>query len=276
MMLSLSRSLVAGSQAMAPRTAQVYTAVAEAIKARIAAGDWGVGQRLPSISRLAQEFGVGTSSVREAVKALASLGIIRIEHGRGMFVVSRQLTPVTPYEHFQDVGTGSILALCEARRILEPELAAFAAERGSDAELQAIREQALAMERLAAAGEDFVGPDLQFHRQIALAAHNPVLARMMDGVNDLLLESRKITSAQPDMTQRAVRYHLLIADAICERNPLQARLLMLAHVNDAINSVLAWQAGTQQGATANQASVSAILLEQRSLAPSAYDSLRRD
>jgi GntR family transcriptional repressor for pyruvate dehydrogenase complex len=254
---------------MAPRTVQVYTSVAEAIKTRIATGVWMVGQRLPSISQLAQEFGVGIGSIREAVKVLASLGVIRIEHGRGMFVVSAQLTQVDPYEHFQDIGTGSILALCEARRILEPELAAFAAERGTEADLRAIREQALAMERLATAGEDFFEPDLQFHRRIALAAHNPVLARMMDGVNDLLTESRKITTAQPGMTQRAVRYHRLIADAICERNPLQARLLMLAHVNDAINSVLAWQASAQgEQKPDGQPSVSPMLLLQRSLTPS--------
>jgi GntR family transcriptional repressor for pyruvate dehydrogenase complex len=247
---------------MAPRTVQVYTSVAEAIKARIASGGWVTGQRLPSISQLAQEFGVGTGSVREAVKVLASLGIIRIEHGRGMFVSAAQVTQVDPYEHFQDVGTGSVLALCEARRILEPELAAFAAERGSEAELQSIREQALAMERLVAAGEDFFEPDLQFHRQIALAAHNTVLARMMDGVNDLLMESRKITMLQPNMNQRAVRYHLLIAEAIGDRNPLQARLLMLAHVNDAINSVLAWQADAQRDQLAEpQEYVSALLMQ---------------
>lgn len=230
---------------MAPRTVQVYTSVAEAIKTRIANGGWVTGQRLPSISQLAQDFGVGTGSVREAVKVLASLGIIRIEHGRGMFVCAAHLTQTDPYEHFQDVGTGSILALCEARRILEPELAAFAAERGSDAELQSIREQALAMERLVAAGEDFFEPDVQFHRQIALAAHNSVLARMMDGVNDLFTASRRITMVQRSANLRAVRYHLLISEAIGDHNPLQARLLMLAHVNDAINGVLAWQAGGQ-------------------------------
>jgi GntR family transcriptional regulator, transcriptional repressor for pyruvate dehydrogenase complex len=250
---------------MAPRTVQVYTSVAEAIKARIAAGDWVLGQRLPSISQLAQTLGVGTGSVREAVKVLASLGIIRIEHGRGMFVASAQRAQPDPYQHFQDVGAGSVLALCEARRILEPELAAFAAERGTDADLQSIREQALAMERLAGEGLDFSEPDLQFHRQIALSAHNPVLARMMDGVNDLLRESQKIT-LEPAMTQRAVRYHHLIADAICERNPLQARLLMLAHVNDAINGVLVWQAKMHdQPHPEPQASVSPLLLPQRSL-----------
>jgi GntR family transcriptional repressor for pyruvate dehydrogenase complex len=253
---------------MSPRTVQVYSSVAESIKGRIASGEWVVGQRLPSINQLAREFDVGTGSIREAVKVLASLGLIRIEHGRGIFVASALLPQVDPYEHFQDIGTGSTLALCEARRILEPELAAFAAERGTDADLQAIREQAQAMERLVAAGKDFLEPDLQFHRQIALSAHNPVLARMMEAVNDLLTESRKIT-VEPEMTTRAVRYHLLIADAICERNPLQARLLMLAHVNDAINSVLARQAGVHTKQRRDeQASMSPMLLLQRSLTPS--------
>jgi GntR family transcriptional repressor for pyruvate dehydrogenase complex len=189
--------------------------------------------------------------------------MIRIEHGRGMFVSTTQDSQVDPYEHFQDVGAGSVLALCEARRILEPELAAFAAERGSDAEIKSIRDQALAMERLVAAGEDFFEPDLQFHQQIALAAHNTVLARMMDGVNDLLMESRRITMLQPNMNQRAVRYHLLIAEAICDRNPLQARLLMLAHVNDTINSVLAWQAGAQPNQPVERQEYVSTLLLQR-------------
>jgi GntR family transcriptional repressor for pyruvate dehydrogenase complex len=257
-----------GDNAVAQHTAQVYTTVVEAIKARVATGDWAVGQRLPSITQLAQTLGVGTGSVREAVKVLASLGIIRIEHGRGMFVASAQRAQVDPYDHFQDVGTGSILALCEARRILEPELAAFAAERGSDSDHQAIREQALAMERLVVAGENFSVPDLQFHRQIALAAHNAVLARMMDGVNDLLMRSQEITSLQSNKTPRAVRYHLLIADAICERNPLQARLLMLAHVNDAIDSVLAWQVDApDQQPLDGRVPMSPTLLLQRSLTP---------
>ena len=252
---------------MAAGHVQVYSLVAEAIKARIAAGDWAVGQRLPTITQLAQEFGAGIGSIREAVKALASLGVIRIEHGRGMFVASAQRAQVEPYEHFQDVGAGSVLALCEARRILEPELAAFAAERGTNVDLQSIRDQALAMERLVGEGLDFREPDLQFHRQIALAAHNPVLAHMMEGVNDLLKESQKITLEQA-MTHRAVRYHLLIADAICEHNPLQARLLMLAHVNDAINSVLAWQANTHnEQRTIVQAKVTPMVLPQRSLTP---------
>jgi DNA-binding GntR family transcriptional regulator len=76
---------------------------------------------------------------------------------------------------------------------------------------------------------------VQFHRQIALAAQNPILARMMDGINDLLIEGRRLTTRQPESVGRSVRYHMLIAGAIADHNPPQARLLMLAHVNDAID-----------------------------------------
>jgi GntR family transcriptional repressor for pyruvate dehydrogenase complex len=166
---------------MAPRTVQVYTSVAEEIKARIAAGDWAVGQRLPSISQLAQEFGVGTGSIREAVKVRASQGVVRIKHGRGMFGVSVQLAQVDfdPYKHFQDIGTGSILALCEARRILEPELTAFAAERGIDADHQAIREQALMMEQsITGAVFDQGGHRAIYERSAgSWSADNPQLGR---------------------------------------------------------------------------------------------------
>ena len=78
----------------------------------------------------------------------------------------------------------------------------------------------------------------QFHRRIVQVARNPILYRMMESVTDLLPESRKIISAVPDMTARAVQYHLLIAEALSQRNAAQARLLMLAHMNDALGSIL--------------------------------------
>jgi GntR family transcriptional regulator, transcriptional repressor for pyruvate dehydrogenase complex len=220
---------------MAYLTRQVYTAVVEAIKERIASGDLLIGQRLPSIQQLAQECGVSTGSVREAARVLEAQGIIRIAHGRGMFVTTDADTRRDPYEHFQHVGTGPFLAVFEARRVLEPELAVFAAERATAADIAAIHDLAAAMEQAVEAGEPVIEKDVQFHRQIALAAKNPILARMMDGINDLLVEGRKLTAQQPESIQRATRYHTLIADAVADHNPLQARLLMLAHVNDAID-----------------------------------------
>jgi GntR family transcriptional repressor for pyruvate dehydrogenase complex len=219
---------------------RVFPVVVEALSQRIRGGAWLPGERLPSIARLAKELAVSTVTVREALRSLQSIGLVTIEHGRGVFVTGMHFATDLS-SHFQDVSIGLVVALAETRRILEPELAAMAAERGATEELAEIERLAKQMEDDARQGIDFVEPDAQFHRRIAQAARNPILFQMMESVNHLFLESRRITSMEPGMTARAVRYHLLIADALCERNPAQARLLMLAHMNDALSSLLAAQ-----------------------------------
>ncbi len=254
---------------MAQRTVQVYQVIVETLRTRIASCEWQVGDRLPTIQQLAQEFGVGTGSVREAVRVLATEGVIRVDHGRGMFVTGLVPARPDPFQHFGDIATGSILAFLEARRILEPELAALAAERATEEDITTIDVLAGEMQHLVAAGADFVEPDVQFHRQIAAAAQNPVLARVMDGLNDLLRTARKLTSLRADTVQRAVQYHMLIAAAVRDRNPPQARLLMLAHVNDAIDTLLDLEQIEVERATggASSARASSVLLSQRSLTP---------
>lgn len=216
---------------------RVFQVVSEQLKQRIRSGEWLPDERLPSIAQLAREMAVSALSVREALRSLESIGLVRIEHGRGVFVTAARFTPDLP-GRFQQVDIGLIVALAETRRILEPELAALAAERGTAAELDEIAQLAHQMEELARQDLDFIAPDVLFHRRIALAARNPILHQMMESVNDLFLESRRLTAREPGMTARAVRYHLLIADALCERNAPQARLLMLAHMNDALSSLV--------------------------------------
>jgi GntR family transcriptional repressor for pyruvate dehydrogenase complex len=217
---------------------RVYRQVYADLHQRVRRGDWLPGERLPSINQLARDLDVGTSSVREVLRSLQSIGMVRIEHGRGVFVADVPPAPDLS-EHFQDVNVGLIFALAETRRIVEPELAALAAERATDDELAAIEQLAHEMEHHVLEQSDFVDPDVLFHRKIAEAARNPILFRMMESVNDLFLESRKLTSLEPGMTARAVRYHLLIADALRARDIVQTRLLMQAHMNDMVNSVLA-------------------------------------
>lgn len=227
----------------------VFQVVFEDLKQRIRKGEWLPGTRLPSIKQLASTLQVSAASVREALRSLQSIGLVKIEHGRGVFITGARL-PSELTSHLQDVSAGMIVALAETRRILEPELAAMAAERGTDAELDEIVALARLMEQEASQGLDFVQPDVQFHFTIANAARNPLLSQMMESIADLLLESRKLTSVEPGMTTRAVRYHLLIAEAIHDRNAAQARLLMLAHMNDTLSSVLsAEDRARQRGST---------------------------
>ncbi len=219
----------------------VYTRVFEELQERIRRGDWRPGTRLPSITRLAQELLVGTGSVREALKSLQSIGLVRIEHGRGVFVAStRPSTDIS--SHFQDVGAGQMVALAETRRILEPELTALAAERGTEDELVEIENLAWQMEAQAHDGSDFAELDVLFHRHIARAARNPILFRTIEGVTDLFLESRRKRQMEPSRSVSTAHYHLLIAQALHARNAPQARLLMQAHMSDMLNDVLATEA----------------------------------
>lgn len=217
---------------------RVFRTVSDELVQRIRTGDWLPGARMPSISQLARDLGASTGSVREALRSLESAGLVRIEHGRGVFVSGERYTSELD-DHFHDDSLGLFVALAEARRLLEPELAALAAERGTAEELAAIDRLAHLSQEEAQRGSNFVEPDILFHRQIVCAAHNPILQNMIDSCNDLLVQSRRRVAMEPLTTQRTVRYHLLIAEAICDRNPTQARLLMLVHMNDMVASVLA-------------------------------------
>ena len=224
-----------------PSSQRVFHAVSADLAQRLRSGEWLPNARLPSIAQLARMLGASPGSVREALRSLESAGLVRIEHGRGVFVSAERADPALA-DHFQDRGRGLFVALAEARRLLEPELAALAAERGTPGELAEIERLALETEQEALAGNSFVEADIRLHQQIAYAAHNPVLQHMIESFGDLLRQSRRRVAMEPGLTRRTVRYHLLLAEAITARHAAQARLLMLAHMNDMVESVLAIEA----------------------------------
>jgi GntR family transcriptional repressor for pyruvate dehydrogenase complex len=220
---------------------RVYDNIFEELQQRIRQGDWLPGDRIPSITHLAKELQVGAGTIREALRSLQSIGMINIEHGSGVYVTgARPSTGLS--SHFQNVGDGLLLALAETRRILEPELASLAAERGTDEELTEIEGLVRQMEKEDKNGNDFAELDVLFHRQIAHAARNPILYQTLENVTDLFLESRRAILLDPNALLRALRYHALIAEALRLRNAPQARLLMQGHMNSMLDEVLASEA----------------------------------
>lgn len=227
-----------------PRRNRVYHNIFEELQQRIRQGDWLPGERIPSIMQLAKEFNVGAGSIREALRSLQSIGLVKIKHGSGVYVLgTRPMTEIS--SHFENAGDGLILALAEARRILEPELAYLAAERATDEELIEIENMVHQMEHNSQHGKDFADLDFLFHRLIAQAARNPILFQTMEGVSDLFLESRRAILLDPDALIRALRYHVLLAEALKLRNPPQARLLMQGHMNSMFDEVLLSEACKQ-------------------------------
>jgi GntR family transcriptional repressor for pyruvate dehydrogenase complex len=207
-----------------------YEAVYDEIKRRIKTGSWKAGDRLPPIEQLSQQLGVGISSVREAIRVLGKQGILKIEQGRGTFV--RDALQETPEVQFDFLESASLLQLTEARSIIEPQLAALAAERGTAEELKAIVQNTKQMKQKVEAGVDFLQEDLEFHELIAKAAGNHVLYQMLNLIRDLLLDSRRRSMKWKGMDEKAVSYHTLIAQAIEGRNPTQAAALMKVHMED--------------------------------------------
>ncbi|WP_261381467.1 FadR/GntR family transcriptional regulator [Paenibacillus cremeus] len=80
--------------------------------------------------------------------------------------------------------------------------------------------------------QDFFKEDLRFHELIAQASHNHIMFHMLDRISDLLTDSRRRSMKWPGMDEKAASYHFLIAQAISQRNPTQARSLMKLHLED--------------------------------------------
>ena len=228
----------------------LHSTILDELQNRIRQGNWLPGERLPSIARMAKEFHVGAGSIREALRSLQSIGLIKIEHGSGVYVTGTH--PITELAgHFQKTGAGLHIALAETRSVLEPMLAAFAAERATDQELTEIAELVPKMEQAYQNGVDFAELDVFFHRQIARAARNPIMFQTMEGVSNLFLESRKTILLDPVALLRALRYHTLIADALSSRNAPQARLLMQGHMNSMMDELLASETHKESQAKQN-------------------------
>ncbi|GAA4548300.1 FadR/GntR family transcriptional regulator [Amycolatopsis samaneae] len=203
----------------------------EELLGRITGGAWPVGHRLPGETTLAAEFGVGRSTIREAVRELAGRGIVESRQGSGVFVVATEAAEdwdaVLRRAHLGDV--------VEGRTAIEVEAARLAASRRTPADLRALRRRLADREAAATRGHAaFVDADLKFHQAVVAAAHNPVLTelfatfapRIRRAMLDLLADRRR--RAKPGADAHAD--HLAIVDAIRDRDPDRAAAVSRGHL----------------------------------------------
>jgi len=204
---------------------------------KIKEGEWAPGDRIPTLQQLAKELSVSVTTIREVLRILENQGMVSIEHGRGMYVRNDPLLLEDPTVGLRELGDVSLVSLLEARLLIEPELAALCAKNASDSQLKQLRSLADQMIRQMETGGAFLETDLAFHQLIADGARNPVFGRMMESIVPLLLEGRKQTNTLPNMRTKSSSYHVLIAIAIEERQPEQAKLLMAAHINEMLQAL---------------------------------------
>ncbi|MEW9528172.1 FadR/GntR family transcriptional regulator [Microbispora sp. NPDC049125] len=144
----------------------------ETLRAQIAGGAWPVGTRLPGETTLARTLGVGRSTVREALRALAGAGLVRARQGAGVFVVA-----TSPVEDWRTrLRRAAVTDVYEVRMLVEVQAARLAALRRTPDDLTAL-DAALHARHEAARADDaaFVDADIALHAAVVAAAHNPVL-----------------------------------------------------------------------------------------------------
>ncbi|MFC4117975.1 FadR/GntR family transcriptional regulator [Nonomuraea zeae] len=173
------------------------------LRARIREGHWASGQRLPSEVRLAEELGVGRSTVREAVRLLEREGWLVVRHGSGTFVAD------VPSGAAQDVHDllrrARLLEAFEVRRALEVEAARLAAGRIRPEDVEDLRERLrVRQERIGGDPQAFVEADLEFHQAVVELSGNAVLAGLYAAARPVLLPALVDLvvheSAVPDMS----------------------------------------------------------------------------
>ncbi|MFJ2544566.1 FadR/GntR family transcriptional regulator [Microbacterium sp. NPDC087589] len=203
---------------------------ADILRARIGAGEWQLGQKLPGETTLAAQLGVGRSTVREAIRQLAGRGMLATRQGSGVFVTALEV----PEDWDAVLRRADIIAVIEARTAIETEAAALAATRRTASDLRLIR-GALEGRRGHAPGvEAHVDADTAFHRSIIAAAHNPILLELFDGFTPRLrqamidmLRLRADDGGQPDDDR-----HARLADAIASRDSVAAGAESRSHLAD--------------------------------------------
>lgn len=157
------------------------------LREQLLTGRWPVGSRLPAEPELAQQLGVGRSTLREAVRALVHAGMLETRQGSGTYV--RALTAEAGWE--PRLRRAQVLDVYEVREALEVQAARLAAARRTGDDIQVLRTRLAARDSAREQARDgrFVEADLAFHRAVIAAAHNPLLAEMFDSFAAVLREA---------------------------------------------------------------------------------------
>jgi GntR family transcriptional repressor for pyruvate dehydrogenase complex len=211
---------------------KLYEQIVEQIQGRIVRGELRTGDRLLPERELAASFGASRTAVREALKTLAQMGLVDMRPGRGNIITDNTSDAMrSSLGLMMRVGVLSNPdALVELRAIIEPEIAALAAERASDEQLAALRDAVETMERSLHQADTYIAADTRFHRTLALATRNPLIVSLIDSIVGLLAEQRSLIFTVPGGPERGQVYHKTLLEAVERRDVEQARTAMRAHL----------------------------------------------
>ncbi|WP_219838223.1 FadR/GntR family transcriptional regulator [Paenibacillus sp. R14(2021)] len=221
-----------------------YEEIAEQLKRLITDGKVKVGDKLPSTKEMSEQFGVGRSTMREALSALKAMGFIEIRQGGGCTVISSAPIEVElPELQSLRMNRETLLELLEARQSLEVANASIAADKATDEDIAMLR--GLVHEMEASVGDDAEGErtDLLFHLSLAKATRNSILIRLFESIigqlETAIREIRRVEIyANRSVAERLYREHLAIFEAVAARDAELAGQRMKAHLAHVVSNLM--------------------------------------
>lgn len=204
------------------------------IRSLIEKGALRSGDRIPPEREFARALKVSRASLRTGIGYLAAMGVMKVRHGVGTFVADGP--PDFGKASFSLMGVlhgFQSWQLFEARLILEGSLAALAAERGKEEHSTALAEEVAELFASLENPADYLIHDVQFHRIIAQASGNPILAALMETITSALYDTRRKTVEHAIDLRESAEMHRELYRAIRSRNEGEARRLMEEHLRKA-------------------------------------------
>lgn len=219
------------------RRMKVADAVAEQLERLITEGQYALGEKLPAERVLAEQFGVGRSSMREALTIVEANGLIRTDHGIGVFVVrNKQQAP--SLSQVLLVDDFSVADLFEVRVPLEEQAAGLVAKRITPAAAEKLKGLIAAAADPSLTDDEFIELDGALHQAIAEATNNPLLVQLCKSVAPLFFTYSHRVIALPGRRERAHLGHERIVTAIVNRRIREARTAAVKHIREVENDIL--------------------------------------
>ncbi len=217
------------------RPSPLVEQAAARLREQITTGHWPVGTKLPGETTLAKELGVGRSTLREAVRALAGAGLVRARQGAGVFVVATR--PVADWS--SRLRRAAVTDVYEVRMLVEVQAARLAALRRTDEDIAAMR-AALDGRRAAAAEADaaFVDADIALHAAVVAAARNPVLTdlfgQFMPALRQGLIDLLELLDVRREEADHGEAGHTDLVRAVEARDAEEAARVAHAELRETL------------------------------------------
>lgn len=220
------------------RRERLHESIVAQIQRGIERGELKPGDQLPPERALAEQLQVSRASVREALRSLEPLGVTESRPGGGTFI--RQVSPDDLLRPLAALTKAHDLReILEVREILEPSLAALAAERATADDIVELHRILRQQEAKLAAGESYVEEDTQFHYTVARAAKNALVLRMLHVIWDALRGSRDEWLQSPTRARASLDGHRALLRAVEARDHVAARAASTEHLTHVGTGLLA-------------------------------------